>query len=267
MIIFLQLTEQREGAYTKTPLKKGIFLPSFFYSLIKVIKVIELKIRCLTASFPTVRKEADVRKKARANKIPRKKVAHLRRLVKRSKKRTSFSRTASTLSSSDISIPEVTASAKETTLTDLPFSYGETKLVLMVRDPYWAYSYWDFSGETWNWIQSLLTRDSSLKPTIRIHDLDTQRFFHLLVSLAAKNWYLHLGVPDHRYVAELGLGDGNSKFYLIACSNEVRTPRDRPSDAIDPEWNDQDFAEIYRLSGGGDVGLSSPGSHFIPRQA
>jgi len=101
---------------------------------------------------------------------------------------------------------------------------------------------------------------------MRIHDRDAKRSFDLLVSLDVKNWYLHLGRPDHRYVAELGIGDGNSRFYLIARSKEVRTPRDSPSEVIDPEWNDRDFAEIYRLSGGGDVRLSSPGSIFIPRQ-
>ena len=151
-------------------------------------------------------------------------------------------------------------------LTDLPFSYGETKLVLLVRDPYWAYSYWDFSGSTWNWIQSLLSSDSRLKPAIRVHDLDTKRFFDLLISLEAKNWYLHLGAPDHRYMAELALSDGYSQFYLIVRSNEVRTPRDSPSEVVDPEWNDRDFIEIYRLSGGSNIGLSSPGSSFIHRQ-
>lgn len=151
--------------------------------------------------------------------------------------------------------------------SDLPFSYGETRLVLMVRDPYWAYSYWDFSGETWNQVQSRLARDTSFKPVMRIHDLDAKRFFDLLISLEAKNWYLHLGTPDHRYVAELGVGDGHSRFYLIVRSNEVRTPRDTPSDVTDPEWEGRDFDELYRLSGGGQSGLSSLSSFFLPRQA
>lgn len=153
------------------------------------------------------------------------------------------------------------------TPSDLPFSYGETKLVLMVRDPYWAFSYWDFSGETWNGAEKRLAADSSLKPMIRVHDLDAKRRYDLLVSLEARNWYLHLGTPDRRYLAELGLGDGRARFFLIARSNEVKTPRDSPSQVIDPEWNDRDFEEIYRLSGGGDTGLSSLSSIFISRQA
>jgi hypothetical protein len=128
----------------------------------------------------------------------------------------------------------------------------------MVQDPYWAYSYWDFSGETWNEIQRKLTRDTSLKPMLRVHDLETKRSYDLLISLETKNWYLHLGVPDHRYMAELGIGNGRDHFNLIARSNEVRTPRDSPSDLVDPKWNDRDLDEIYRLSGGGKLGVSSP---------
>lgn len=155
--------------------------------------------------------------------------------------------------------PEVVSVPQANHPTELPFSYGETKFVLLVRDPYWAYSYWDFSGETWSWAQQKLAQEASLKPVIQVHDLDAGRSYHLFVSLEAKNWYLHLGMPDHRYVCELGIGDGNHRFYLIARSNEVRTPRDRPSDVVDPQWNDRDFEEIYRLSGGGKPGPNSPG--------
>ncbi len=155
----------------------------------------------------------------------------------------------------------------EETLYDLPFSYGETKLVLMVRDPYWAYSYWDFSGETWNWIQQKLHEDPSLKPLLRVYDLTTKNSFDLLVSLEVKNWYVHLGTPGHRYVAELGMGDGKSRFLLIARSNEVETPRDSPSDVIDPEWYSKDLDELYRLIGiTRATSSSSPGSHSFPRK-
>ena len=164
--------------------------------------------------------------------------------------------------------PVANISVQEATvLNELPFSYNETKLVLLVRDPYWAFSYWDFSGETWNWIQKKFSEESNLKPMMRIYDLDAKRSYHLLISLETKNWYLHLGTPDHRYVAELGLGDGNTRFYRIARSNEVRTPRDSPSEEIDPEWNARDFEEIYRLSGSGNGGISLPGSLFFTQQS
>lgn len=164
-----------------------------------------------------------------------------------------------------VSSPQ-TRPAETAVIDDLPFSYGETKLVLLVRDPYWAYSYWDFSPETWNWIQAKLSEDQTLKPLVRIHDLDSKHSWDLLISLEAKNWYLHLGIPDRRYAAELGLGDGNSRFYLIVRSNEVRTPRDSPSERIDPEWDPRDFEELYRLTVAGKAGPSSFGSSFLLRQ-
>ena len=148
---------------------------------------------------------------------------------------------------------------------DLPFSYGETQLVLMVRDPYWAFSYWDFSGETWNWIQTKFREEISLKPILRVYDLSVQRSIDLLISLEAKNWYLHLGIPDHRYVAELGLGDGKSRFHLIARSNEVQTPRDSPSDVVDPEWPVKDLEDLHRLFGNVRSSYSSPSSHSFQR--
>lgn len=157
----------------------------------------------------------------------------------------------------------------EDVIHGLPFSYGETKLVLMVRDPYWAYSYWDFSAETWNWIQQKLHEDLSLKPLLRVYDLTAKNSFDLLISLEVKNWYIHLGSPRHRYLAELGMGDGKSRFILIARSNEVETPPDAPSDVIDPEWYSKDLDELYRLfdiTRATSPSPSSPGSHSFPRK-
>ena len=149
-------------------------------------------------------------------------------------------------------------------IKDLPYSYGETKFVLMVRDPYWAFSYWDFSGDTWEWVQTQIRGDSSLKPVIRIHDLSAKQTFDLLVALEVRNWYLCLGTPDHRYLAELGLGSP-SRFLLIAKSNEVCTPRNTPSSVIDPEWPAYDFEDLF----GQFVNLrasSSPSSHTFQRK-
>ena len=144
-------------------------------------------------------------------------------------------------------------------LNDLPFSYNETKLTLMVRDPYWAYAYWDFSAETWNWIVVFRERTHEAKPKLRIHNLENGEFHDLDISLDARNWYVELGVPYTAFEAELGFLDSSGKFHGIVRSNRVRTPRSGPSDKIDDAWNlnDLEFSEIYRLSGGGKTGYGS----------
>ena len=144
-------------------------------------------------------------------------------------------------------------------ITDLPFSYNKTQLTLMVRDPYWAYAYWDFSLDTWNWIVVFRERDHGAKPKLRIHNLDTGECRDLDIFLDARNWYLELGAPFASFQVELGLLDSSGNFHVIIRSNRVQTPRNGPSDKMDDAWNSNDleFAEIYRLSGGGKTGHGS----------
>ena len=158
--------------------------------------------------------------------------------------------------------------SKEDFLGHLPYSYNETKLILLVRDPYWAYSYWDFSGETWGWIEDLRRKKSIARYILRILNLDERSSYDIDVQLETKNWYLHLGLPDHAFEAELGMIDTTGRFYLIARSNRIRTPSDGPSKDVDGQWNPDDFEEIYKLSGGGKTGHGSEiFSHFARRKS
>ncbi len=150
---------------------------------------------------------------------------------------------------------------------DLPFSYNKTQLVLLVRDTEWAYAYWDFSGETWKWMQSIFKRDPAASAKLRIHNLDAGTFFDIDVSLDAKNWYVCLGIPNTQFQAELGILDSQGRFHSIVKSNRVRTPRNRPSDNIDPKWVPENFDELYNLSGGGKLGRGSEFfSHFTKKR-
>ena len=150
--------------------------------------------------------------------------------------------------------------------SDLPFSYNITKLVLMARDPYWIFCYWDFSHDTWNWTQDICrSKAGYIRGILRVYDvtdlkfngLNANNFFDLDVSLEARNWYVHVNGANREWIFDLALVDSDGKFYLIARSNRVKTPRDTPSDVIDEEWMISDFDEIYALSGGFGRGLSS----------
>ncbi|MFC1808999.1 DUF4912 domain-containing protein [Candidatus Omnitrophota bacterium] len=148
---------------------------------------------------------------------------------------------------------------------ELPGSYGETKLVVMVRDPYWAYSYWDLSEETHNYVASVYREKEGVRPILRIYDVTGISFnggnghssWDLDVSLDARNWYLNLGVPGSSFIIDLGLKDKNGEFFLLARSNKISLPIDYPSSVVDEEWmiSDLDFDELYAISGG--VGISS----------
>ena len=149
---------------------------------------------------------------------------------------------------------------------DLPNSYQDTKIVLMVRDPFWAFTYWDLSAATTAKVNSLMQEHyGAIKPILRIYDVtdvdfdgkNAHRSFDIAIFLEARNWYINLGISSRSYLVDLGLVDAQGNFYLIARSNVVKTPRDGPSDVIDEEWMAVDFEEIYALSGGFGTGISS----------
>lgn len=148
---------------------------------------------------------------------------------------------------------------------DLPSSYGVTKIVLMVRDPYWCYTYWDFSAPTRSQITRWYRELTGPKAVLRIYDVTNRNFdgtnansfFDLDINFDAGNWYLEVGKPDRSFLVEIGIRDQYGRFYVIARSNVVRTPRDTPSDVIDEEWMSREFELLYAASGGFKIGISS----------
>ena len=175
-------------------------------------------------------------------------------------------------------IPEDKQSVAVTTpyvfVGPLPSSYNETKLVLMVRDPFWAFSYWDFSALTWSQIQNLYQTHQGLRSILRVYDVTDSnwngsnayhRSFDLDVFLDVKNWYIELGQANREWIADLGLLDPSGRFYVIARSNRVRTPRDEPSDVVDEEWmieeDDEEQTNTFR-----GVGSSFQGGRRRKRQ-
>lgn len=150
---------------------------------------------------------------------------------------------------------------------ELPRGYNQTKIVLMVRDPFWAYTYWDIDATQEAKLKRMFQTDPSVKTVLRIHDVtdiefngfNSHRFWDVDVHLDARNWYVNLSIPNRAYIVDLGLRDSKGQFYLIARSNRVLAPRSGPSDVTDEKWHiaDFDFDELYAASGGFGIGISS----------
>lgn len=151
---------------------------------------------------------------------------------------------------------------------ELPVTYGTTELIVMARDPYWAFSYWDFASDTTEYIKNLYHEHHGLCPVLRIYDVsgisfngkNAHRCWDLDVALEAKSWYINFASPGASFVVDLGMKDNNGKFFLLARSNTIVLPLDYPSDVVDEQWmiSDIDFEELYAISGGATgIGLSS----------
>jgi hypothetical protein len=166
-------------------------------------------------------------------------------------------------------LPEhLTTVAVEEEFQTIPHNYNDTRIVLLVRDPYWLYTYWSISRETQEFISNAMKPWDQIPLLIRVYDTTNQNsdgmnlnanyYFDITVDHSTTNWYIHVGSPNRTFCVELGFIQDNGLFYTITRSNFVTTPRDNISDVVDEEWMiiEEDFRRLYRLTGGG-LGNSS----------
>ena len=150
---------------------------------------------------------------------------------------------------------------------ELPSQYGVDKMVLMVRDPWWLYSYWELKNSTVERLKSELKDEFyRAKRILRVYDVtdiifngaNANRFFDIQIHEFANNWYIDAGSPGRSWCVDLGLQLSDGRFITILRSNVVQTPLDGPSWITDEEWMipDDMFARLYGMGFG--QGKSSP---------
>lgn len=126
----------------------------------------------------------------------------------------------------------------------LPSSYGEDRLVLLVRDPWWLFAYWEVTKAR----QEEVAREAERagcwgwKTVLRVYDVTQcsvskpRSFFDITLNFYVDNWYIDVGLPDREWIAQLGLLAENGRLFVLVESNRVRTPSFGISDALDEEW-------------------------------
>lgn len=144
--------------------------------------------------------------------------------------------------------------------------YGEDRIVLMIRDPYWCFAYWDLTAERQAEVVTQLS-DRKAKLTLRVYDVtgidftgsNAHRFMDIGISEEATNWYINVWAADRAYCVDLGLLYPDGRFVTLVRSNVITTPRDSISPVIDEEWMvvDETFDRMYKTAGGDEWGRSS----------
>jgi uncharacterized protein len=122
-------------------------------------------------------------------------------------------------------------------LGDLPGGYGESRIVLMPRDPQWSYAYWDIPNNH----KEELRRQGGQQIALRLYDvtdisLEYQAPHNVqeyLCDELAREWYLPIPVSDRDYVLEIGYRCADGRWLVLARSASVRVPPVYPSDWIE----------------------------------
>jgi len=128
-------------------------------------------------------------------------------------------------------------------LSDLPEGYGESRIVLLPRDPQWGYTYWDISNEH----KSEARQQGGQNLVLRlcdVTDIEVDRQSpHTMQQFdcdeMARDWYLAIPVSDRDYLVEIGYLTADGRWLMLARSTPVRIPPTYPSD-----WAEDQFVKI-----------------------
>jgi hypothetical protein len=128
-------------------------------------------------------------------------------------------------------------------LAELPEGYGESRIILIPRDPLWSYVYWDIANEH----KEELRAQGGQQLGLRVYDvtqinLGTQHPHNVQeypCEELARDWYLPIPVSDRDYLVEIGYRCADGRWLVLAQSTTVHVPPIHPSD-----WVEEHFIEV-----------------------
>lgn len=135
-------------------------------------------------------------------------------------------------------------------LDDLPGGYGESRIVLLPRDPQWAYTYWDIPNDH----KEELRRQGGQQLALRIYDvteinIDYQAPHSIQeypCDELAREWYVPIPVSDRDYVVDIGYRCADGRWLVLGSSKPVHVPPVYPSDWIEDQFITVNWEEELR---------------------
>ena len=142
-----------------------------------------------------------------------------------------------------------------------PNGFTRDRLIVMVRDPYWLHAYWELTRQGVERAQAAMGEQwHSAKPVLRLMEVSSSGTTNATemplrtidIHGGVNNWYVDVSDPPRSYRLDIGYLSSSGKFFLLARSNIVTTPKAGASDAIDENWSQvaENFDKIYAMSGG-----------------
>jgi hypothetical protein len=135
------------------------------------------------------------------------------------------------------------------------------RIIAMVRDPYWLHVYWELSRATYARAQAALGQEwHTARPILRLMDVTSEETTSaserhvrdLEIHGGVNNWYIDVAAPPRAFRVDIGYLSRRGKFFVLARSNVVSTPKAGVSDVLDENWASvqEQFQKIYNQSGG-----------------
>ncbi len=149
----------------------------------------------------------------------------------------------------------------QTRWQDLPQRYGEDKIVLHMRDPWWLYTYWELQTETVEYIQREFTGlFEGARRILRVYNItgvshfdgdNANEYYDIDIGDEALNWYIEVPDAGNSWCIDLGFILNDGTFLCVVRSNIVHMPSAAPSPVLDEEWMipDELFQRLFGREG------------------
>lgn len=139
------------------------------------------------------------------------------------------------------------------------------RIIAMVRDPYWLHVHWELSRSTYARAQAALGQEwHAARPILRLMDVTSEdttsaserQVRDIQIHGGVNNWYIDVTAPPRSFRVDIGYLSRRGKFFVLARSNVVSTPKAGVSDSLDENWVSvqEQFQKIYHQSVAGGVG-------------
>lgn len=106
----------------------------------------------------------------------------------------------------------------------LPEAYNKDRLVLMSKDPEWAYAYWEVTHDKYKEMYERHLQEWGIsRPLLRLYDMSDQaeKPKDIFLNETAKEWYIKIPDPSHSYIAEVGRFFDPDLFVPFVVSNKL----------------------------------------------
>lgn len=140
-----------------------------------------------------------------------------------------------TIENADLLSPSVPSSvviSEEELTGDLPSEYGETRIVIQVRDPHWAWVYWEFSAQEQKKLREGLGafEYAHTEMLLRVFNESMNYMFEVPLPENCDNWYLSLNDSNCDYFVQLCAHAPSLGTMVLATSKTIHTPTDKVSE-------------------------------------
>jgi hypothetical protein len=131
----------------------------------------------------------------------------------------------------------------------------------MVRDPFWLHAHWQISRQAIDRVKVAMAENwHAATPVLRVYLIESSTTTSTSESVerdieihgGVSNWYIDVAQSPKTFRVCIGYKTANGKFFPVARSNKVTTPRPGANNENDENWSDlaANCEKVYALSGG-----------------